>query len=61
MGFLGYRAQAPAGEEGDDQCPPVWAMALLGCILVAALLALPLLTLRKGEKATENSETTGSA
>ena len=58
VGFLGYRA--PAGEEGDDRSPPVWAIALVGCVLVAALLALPLLTLRKGEKASESSETTGS-
>ena len=58
VGFLGYRA--PAGEDEDDRWPPVWAIALVGCVLTAALLALPLLTLRKGEKASERSETTGS-
>jgi hypothetical protein len=58
VGFLGYRA--PVDEDGDDRWPPVWAAALVGCGLVAALLALPLLTLRKGKKASEGSETTGS-
>jgi hypothetical protein len=58
VGFLGYRA--PAGEEGDDRWPPVWAVALVGGVLVAALLALPLLALRKGERVSESSGTTGS-
>lgn len=58
VGFLGYRA--PAGEDGEDRWPPVWAIVSVGCGLVVALLALPLLALRKGEKASESSETTGS-
>jgi hypothetical protein len=59
VGFLGYRA--PAGEEGDGSSAPAWAIVLVGAVFVAALLALPLLALRKGEKADESSEPTGSA